>query len=47
MPVAAGVESPGHLCVPVAAGAENPAGEVISGEIDIDRSSLTDGSIDR
>ena len=47
VPVAAGVESPGHLCVPVAAGAENPAGEVISGEIDIDRGSLIDGSIDR
>ena len=43
VPVAAGVESPGHLCVPVAAGAETPAGEVISGEIDIDRGSLIDG----
>ena len=40
VPVAAGVESPGHLCVPVAAGAETPAGEVMSGEIDIDRGSL-------
>ena len=39
VPVAAGVESPGHLCVPVAAGAETPAGEVMSGEIDIDRGS--------
>ena len=43
VPVAAGVESPGHLCVPVAAGAETPAGEVMSGEIDIDRGSLIDG----
>ena len=40
VPVAAGVESPGHLCVPVAAGAETPAGEVMSGEIDIDRGSF-------